>query len=62
MNHPEHKMPMFPKYRRKQVLIRDEDGLADDEFAVYSNDDCVRDKKELLVPEAAAPQTAGVRG
>src|SRR3989449_10612400 len=27
VNYPEQKLPMFPKYRGKQVLMRDEDGL-----------------------------------
>src|SRR5207248_6364874 len=27
INYPEQKMPMFPKYRGKQVLMRDENGL-----------------------------------
>ena len=27
MNYPAEKMPMFPKYRGKQVLMRDENGL-----------------------------------
>src|SRR3989441_3786747 len=27
VNYPEQKLPMFPKYRGKQVLMRDENGL-----------------------------------
>src|SRR2546422_704934 len=27
VNYPEQKIPMFPKYRGKQVLMRDENGL-----------------------------------
>src|SRR2546428_10138065 len=27
VNYPEQKVPMFPKYRGKQVLMRDENGL-----------------------------------
>src|SRR5688500_17374939 len=27
LDYPNEKMPMFPKYRGKQVLMRDEDGL-----------------------------------
>ena len=27
VNYPEQKFPMFPKYRGKQVLMRDENGL-----------------------------------
>ena len=27
VNYPEEKLPMFPKYRGKQVLMRDENGL-----------------------------------
>src|SRR3989304_7641339 len=27
VNYPEQKVPVFPKYRGKQVLMRDEDGL-----------------------------------
>ena len=27
MNYPDQKVPMFPKYRGKQVLMRDENGL-----------------------------------
>ena len=27
INYPEQKMPMFPRYRGKQVLMRDENGL-----------------------------------
>src|SRR5438876_7109998 len=27
INYPDQKMPMFPKYRGKQVLMRDENGL-----------------------------------
>ena len=27
LNYPDVKMPMFPKYRGKQVLMRDENGL-----------------------------------
>ena len=27
INYPEEKMPMFPKWRGKQVLMRDENGL-----------------------------------
>ena len=28
INYPEEKMPMFPKWRGKQVLMRDENGRA----------------------------------
>ena len=27
VNYPDQKIPVFPKYRGKQVLMRDEDGL-----------------------------------
>ena len=126
VNYPEQKVPMFPKYRGKQVLMRDENGLEkcvacglcsvacpadaiyleaaendgtvqagpryasvyqihktrcifcgyceeacpvgaifmgkDYELAVYSKDDFVWDKRELLVPATtAAPRARGSR-
>ena len=51
VNYPEQKFPMFPKFRGKQVLMRDENGLEkcvacgaifmgkDYELAVYSKKD-----------------------
>jgi NADH-quinone oxidoreductase subunit I len=123
VNYPDQKFPMFPKYRGKQVLMRDENGLEkcvacglcsvacpadaiyleaaendgsvqagpryasvyqihktrcifcgyceeacpvgaifmgkDYELAVYSKDDFVWDKTELLVPAAVTPPSAG---
>ena len=124
VNYPDQKVPMFPKYRGKQVLMRDENGLEkcvacglcsvacpadaiyleaaendgtvqagpryasvyqihktrcifcgyceeacpvsaifmgkDYELAVYSKDDFVWDKTDLLVPALAAPAEAGI--
>jgi len=123
VNYPEQKVPMFPKFRGKQVLMRDENGLEkcvacglcsvacpadaiyleaaendgtvqagpryasvyqihktrcifcgyceeacpvgaifmgkDYELAVYSKDDFVWDKQELLVPASTAPAATG---
>ena len=97
VNYPDEKVPVFPKYRGKQVLMRDENGLIylepaendgtvqagpryasiyqihkvrcifcgyceeacpvsaifmgkDYELAVYSNEDFIWDKEDLLVP------------
>src|SRR5881394_3059060 len=90
VHYPEEKVPVFPKYRGKQVLMRDENGLEkcvacglcsvacpadaiyleaaendgtvqagpvgaifmgkDYELSVYSKDDFVWDKTDLLVP------------
>ena len=122
MNYPDQKVPVFPKYRGKQVLMRDENGLEkcvacglcavacpadaiyleaaendgtvmagpryakiyqihktrcifcgyceeacpvsaifmgkDYELAVYSNEDFIWDKQDLLVPASTSTQTA----
>jgi NADH-quinone oxidoreductase subunit I len=91
VKYPNQKVPVFPRYRGKQVLMRDENGSAqagpryaelyqihktrcifcgfceeacpvsaifmgkDYELAVYSNQDFIWDKTELLV---AAPNSA----
>src|SRR5215510_10921741 len=77
VNYPYQKVPVFPKYRGKQVLMRDENGLEkcvfcgmceeacpvsaifmgkDYELAVYSKDDFIWDKADLLVAPPAGAQ------
>jgi len=73
VNYPYQKVPMFPKYRGKQVLMRDENGLekcvacglcsvACPADAIYleaadSKDDFIWDKTDLLVKAPAQAQS-----
>ena len=46
---------MFPRYRGKQVLMRDENGLEKCVACGLCKDDFVWDKGDLLVPATTAP-------